>query len=52
MQHAVSHQVSPVGGFGLVLGRSNGVYFYPGQPIMTMAVRDGDSLTAPYPDTY
>jgi predicted deacylase len=37
---------------GLVLGRSNGVYFYPGQPIMTMAVRDGDSLTAPYPDTY
>ena len=37
---------------GLVLGRSNGVYFYPGQPIMTMAVRDGDSLTAAYPDTY
>jgi hypothetical protein len=32
---------------GLVLGRTNGVYFYPGQPIMTMAVRDGDSLLPP-----
>ena len=37
---------------GIVLGRTHGVYFYPGQPILTMAVRDGDPLTAPYPDTY
>ena len=37
---------------GIVLGRAHGVYFYPGQPILTMAVRDGDRLTAPYPDTY
>ena len=35
---------------GIVLGRAHGVYFYPGQPILTMAVRDGGSLTAPYPD--
>jgi predicted deacylase len=35
---------------GIVLGRNSGVYFYPGQPIMTMAVRDGGSLTAPYPE--
>ena len=37
---------------GIVLGRTHGVYFYPGQPILTMAVRDGDPLTAPYPDTF
>jgi predicted deacylase len=34
---------------GIVLGRTHGVYFYPGQPILTMAVRDSGSLTAPYP---
>ena len=37
---------------GIVLGRAHGVYLYPGQPIMTMAVRDGDTLTAPYPESY
>ena len=36
---------------GIVLGRTHGVYFYPGQPILTMAVRDSGSLTAPYPET-
>jgi predicted deacylase len=35
---------------GIVLGRTHGVYFYPGQPILTMAVRDSGSLTAPYPE--
>jgi predicted deacylase len=35
---------------GIVLGRSHGIYFYPGQPILTMAVRDSGTLTAPYPD--
>jgi predicted deacylase len=37
---------------GIVLGRAHGVFRYPGQPIMTMAVRDGDTLTAPYPQSY
>ncbi len=37
---------------GIVLGRTHGVYFYPGQPILTMAVRDDGTLIAPYPDTY
>ncbi len=37
---------------GIVLGRTHGVYLYPGQPILTMAVRDGDTLTAAYPDTH
>ena len=27
---------------GIVLGRSHGVFFYAGQPILTMAVRDDD----------
>ncbi len=36
---------------GIVLGRTHGVYYYPGQPILTMAVRDSGSLTAPYPRT-
>ena len=35
---------------GIVLGRSHGIFFYPGQPILTMAVRDSGTLTAPYPD--
>ena len=35
---------------GIVLGRSHGVYYYPGQPILTMAVRDSGSLTSPYPE--
>lgn len=34
---------------GIVLGRSHGVFFYPGEPILIMAVRDDDASIAPYP---
>jgi hypothetical protein len=37
---------------GIVLGRSHGVFFYPGQPILVMAVRDDDASIAPYPRHY
>jgi predicted deacylase len=37
---------------GLVLGRSHGVFFYPGQPILVMAVRDDEANVAPYPQYY
>jgi predicted deacylase len=37
---------------GIVLGRSHGVFFYPGQPICVMAVRDDDAGIAPYPKHY
>lgn len=37
---------------GIVLGRSHGVFFYPGQPIYVMAVRDDDASIAPYPKHY
>ena len=34
---------------GIVLGRSHGIYYYPGENILTMGVRDEDDLIAPYP---
>jgi len=37
---------------GIVVGRPRGIYFYPGQPILVMAVRDDDPRIAPYPKTY
>ena len=37
---------------GIVLGRSHGVFFYPGQPILVMAVRDDEASIAPYPQHY
>jgi hypothetical protein len=37
---------------GIVLGRSHGVFFYPGQPILVMAVRDDDASIAPYTSHY
>jgi predicted deacylase len=37
---------------GFVIGRSHGIYFYPGDAIMSMAIRDDAPLVAPYPDDY
>jgi hypothetical protein len=37
---------------GFVVGRSHGIYYYPGDPVLGMAVRDDAALIAPYPDDY
>ena len=37
---------------GFVIGRAHGIYFYPGQSILSMAIRDDKPLVAPYPDDY
>ena len=37
---------------GFVVGRSHGIYFYPGQTLFTLAIRDDAPLVAPYPDDY
>jgi predicted deacylase len=34
---------------GFVIGRSHGIYYYPGDPILGMAIRDDQPLLAPYP---
>jgi predicted deacylase len=37
---------------GLVLGRSHGIYYYPGAPLYSLAIRDEADLIAPYPEEY
>jgi predicted deacylase len=37
---------------GFVLSRAPGIFFYPGEPIAHMAVRDEAPRTGPYPKTY
>jgi predicted deacylase len=37
---------------GFVLGRAHGAYFYPGQAVLHMAVRDEAPLVAPYPEDF
>jgi predicted deacylase len=37
---------------GFVIGRSHGIYFYPGNAVLGMAVRDDAPLVAPYPEDY
>ncbi len=37
---------------GFVMGRSHGIYFYPGQPVLGMAIRDDAPLVVPYPDDF
>jgi hypothetical protein len=37
---------------GFVIGRSHGIYYYPGDPVLGMAVRDDAPLVAPYPEGY
>ena len=37
---------------GFVVGRAHGIYFYPGQTVFYLAIRDEDPVVAPYPDDY
>jgi len=37
---------------GFVIGKEHGIYFYPGNPILTMAVKDEASLVDVYPENY
>ena len=37
---------------GFVVGRSQGIYFYPGHAVLGMAIRDDAALVAPYPEDY
>ncbi len=37
---------------GIVMGRPHGIYFYPGEPVLYMAVRDDAPLVAPYPEDF
>ena len=37
---------------GFVMGRSHGIYFYPGNAVLGMAIRDDAPLVAPYPEDY
>jgi predicted deacylase len=37
---------------GFVIGRSHGIYFYPGNAVLGMAIRDEAPLIAPYPEDY
>ena len=37
---------------GFVIGRSHGIYYYPGDEVLGMAIRDDAPLIAPYPADY
>jgi predicted deacylase len=37
---------------GFVIGRSHGIYYYPGNEVLGMAIRDDAPLVAPYPADY
>jgi predicted deacylase len=37
---------------GFVIGREHGIYFYPGNPIITLAVKDVAPLVDVYPENY
>ncbi len=37
---------------GYVIGRSHGIYFYPGDEVLALAIRDEAPLVAPYPPDY
>jgi len=37
---------------GFVIGRSQGIYFYPGDAVLAMAIRDDAPLVGPYPEDY
>jgi hypothetical protein len=37
---------------GFVMGRSHGIYYYPGEAVLGMAIRDEAPLVAPYPEDY
>ena len=37
---------------GFVIGRSRGIYYYPGDAVLWMAIRDENPIVAPYPEAY
>ena len=37
---------------GFVIGRAHGIFFYPGDAVLGMAVRDDGALVAPYPEGF
>jgi predicted deacylase len=37
---------------GFVMGRSHGIYYYPGDAVLGMAIRDDAPLVGPYPDDF
>lgn len=37
---------------GFVLGRSHGIFYYPGDPVYSLAVRDDLPVVAPYPEKF
>ena len=37
---------------GFVMGRSHGIYYYPGNAVLGMAIRDEAPLIAPYPEDF
>jgi predicted deacylase len=37
---------------GFVIGRQHGIYYYPGDPVLCMAIRNEHPLVAPYPKDY
>lgn len=37
---------------GFIIARSHGIYYYPGDEIYSMAIRDTHPLVCPYPDDY
>jgi predicted deacylase len=37
---------------GFVIGRQHGIYFYPGNAVLAMAIRDESPLVVPYPADY
>ncbi len=37
---------------GFVVGRSHGIYYYPGDAVLGMAIRDDAALVGPYPEDF
>ena len=37
---------------GFVIGRHHGIYYYPGESILTIAIRNDAAMVAPYPKDY
>lgn len=37
---------------GFVIGRSHGIYYYPGDAVLGMAIHDDAPMIAPYPEGY
>jgi predicted deacylase len=37
---------------GFVIGRSHGIFYYPGEPVYTLAVRDELPVVGPYPEKF